>query len=370
MDSPEASLLAAENQYLREQIKILQSEMDARISAADQAANRLRAFLWELIDTLPERIYVKDAARRFLLVNKTMAEAWDLAAEEFIGKTNDDIHINPELAAMLDATDGVVLESLTELVLPDMMMEDHHGQKKWLSRIKRPIRSLDGQSWNVLGITTDITQIKEHEIALLNAQTELQQQYRQLQQAWRQTIDVLSSTTEAKDPYTAGHQRRVAKLSAAIGKELGFDEEMQTILLLAGAIHDIGKINIPGEILSKPGRLNPIERRLIETHSTAGYDILKSLQLPWPLAQIVFQHHERMDGSGYPQRLNGSDILPEARVIMVADVVESMMSHRPYRMALGQTAALGEISAGRGTRDVEQVVEACQILFDEKRFEF
>ena len=344
--------------------------MDARISAADQAANRLRAFLWELIDTLPERIYVKDATRRFLLVNKTMAEAWGLPAEDFVGKTNDDIHINLELAKMLDATDGVVLESLTELVLPDMMMENLQGQKRWFSRIKRPIRSLDGQSWNVLGITTDITQIKENELALLNAQTELQRQYHQLQQAWRQTIDVLSSTTEAKDPYTAGHQRRVAKLSAAIGKEMGFNEDLQMILLLAGAIHDIGKINIPGEILSKPGRLNLIERRLIETHSTAGYDILKSLQLPWPLARIIYQHHERMDGSGYPQHLHGADILPEARVIMVADVVESMMSHRPYRKALGQTAALDEISDGRGTRYDEQVVAACLTLFTEQRFEF
>jgi putative nucleotidyltransferase with HDIG domain len=221
-----------------------------------------------------------------------------------------------------------------------------------------------------LGITTDITQIKEHEIALLEAQTELQQQYQQLQQAWRQTIDVLSSTTEAKDPYTAGHQRRVAKLSVAIGNEMGLDEETQTILLLAGAIHDIGKINIPGEILSKPGKLNPIERRLIETHSTAGYDILKSLQLPWPIARIIYQHHERMDGSGYPQRLQGPDVLPEARVIMVADVVESMMSHRPYRMALGQEAALAEIRAGRGTRFDPQVVDACMALFDEQRFEF
>ncbi len=370
MNSPDASLLAAENETLREQLKLMQSEMDVRISAANQAANRLRGFLWELIDTLPERIYVKDAASRFLLVNKTMAEAWDVPAEEFIGKTNVDIHINPELAKMLDATDGVVLESLTEQVLPDLMMEDRRGQKKWLSRIKRPIRSLDGQTWNVLGITTDITKIKEHEIALIEAQTELQQQYRQLQQAWRQTIDVLSNTTEAKDPYTAGHQRRVAKLSAAIGGEMGLDEETQTLLQLAGAIHDIGKINIPGEILSKPGKLNPIERRLIETHSTAGYDILKSLQLPWPIARIIYQHHERMDGSGYPEHLRGADILPEARVIMVADVVESMMSHRPYRRALGQGAALAEIRAGRGTRYDAQVVDACLALFDEQRFEF
>ena len=181
---------------------------------------------------------------------------------------------------------------------------------------------------------------------------------------------MLSNTTEAKDPYTAGHQRRVAKLSVAIGKQLGLDEEVQTILALAGAIHDIGKINIPGEILSKPGKLNPIERRLIETHSSAGFEILKDLKLPWPIARIIYQHHERMDGSGYPQRLSGRDIILEARLIMVADVVESMMSHRPYRTALGQEAALAEIRAGSGTRYDPAVVDACTILFDEQQFSF
>ena len=356
MSSPETELLIAENQRLQEQLHWLRSEMVASVNAAEQAASRQREFLWSLIDTLPERIYVKDQAGRFLMVNKTMSEAWDVPVEEFIGKSNADIHQNPAVAKMLDETDGKVLESLQELVLPDTLLIDRYGQERWLSRTKRPIRSMDGRTWNVMGITSDITQIKQHEIALM--------------QAWRQTIEVLSNTTEAKDPYTAGHQRRVAKLSAAIGNEMGLGEETQTILSLAGAIHDIGKINIPGEILSKPGKLNPIERRLIETHSTAGYEILKTIQLPWPIARIIYQHHERMDGTGYPERVQGPEILPEARVIMVADVVESMMSHRPYRMALGQSAALAEIVAGRGTRYDPQVVDACAKLFEEQRFAF
>lgn len=356
MSSPETELLIAENKRLQEQLHWLRSEMATSVNAAEQAASRQREFLWSLIDTLPERIYVKDQAGRFLMVNKTMSEAWGVPVEEFIGKSNADIHQNPAVAKLLDETDGKVLESLQELVLPDTPLIDRDGQERWLSRTKRPIRSMDGRTWNVLGITSDITQIKQHEIALM--------------QAWRQTIEVLSNTTEAKDPYTAGHQRRVAKLSAAIGNELGLGEETQTILSLAGAIHDIGKINIPGEILSKPGKLNPIERRLIETHSTAGYEILKTIQLPWPIARIIYQHHERMDGTGYPERVQGSDILPEARVIMVADVVESMMSHRPYRMALGQTEAIAEIVAGRGTRYDSQVVDACAKLFEEKRFAF
>ena len=352
----EADQLIAENKRLQEQLEQVRSELANRIGATERASARQREFLWGLLDALPERIYVKDEAGRFLLVNKAMSEAWGVPIEEFVGKTNADIHFDPLLAKCLDETDAQVLSTLDEVVMPDALLVDRQGKELWLSRTKRPIRSLDGQGWNVLGITADITQIKRHELALM--------------QAWRQTIEVLSNTTEAKDPYTAGHQRRVAQLPAAIGRQLGLNEEAQTILSLAGAIHDIGKINIPGEILSKPGKLNPIERRLIETHSTAGYEILKNLVLPWPLARIIYQHHERLDGSGYPQRLSGEAIMMEARVIMVADVVESMMSHRPYRMALGQEAALAEIRDGSGTRYDPAVVDACVALFVDHRFVF
>ena len=356
MNSPDVDLLIAENKSLQEQLELVRSELTKRIAAAERASARQREFLWGLLDALPERIYVKDEAGRFLLVNKAMSEAWGIPIEEFVGKTNVDIHFDQAMVKQLGETDVRVLESLQEVVMSDAMMVDRQGKEVWLSRTKRPIRSLDGQGWNVLGITSDITQIKQHELALM--------------QAWRQTIEVLSNTTEAKDPYTAGHQRRVAQLSAAIGRQLGLDDEVQSILSLAGAIHDIGKINIPGEILSKPGKLNLIERRLIETHSTAGYEILKNLILPWPLAKIIYQHHERLDGSGYSQRLSGEAIMLEARVIMVADVVESMMSHRPYRMALGQDAALAEIQGGKGTRYDRLVVDACVALFVDQQFAF
>jgi PAS domain S-box-containing protein len=356
MNLPDVDLLIAENKSLQEQLELVRSELTKRIAASERASARQREFLWGLLDALPERIYVKDEAGRFLLVNKAMSEAWGIPIEEFVGKTNVDIFFDQAMMRQLDETDAQVLESLQEVVMSDAMMLDRQGKEVWLSRTKRPIRSLDGQGWNVLGITSDISQIKQHELALM--------------QAWRQTIEVLSNTTEAKDPYTAGHQRRVAQLSAAIGRQLGLDDETQSILSLAGAIHDIGKINIPGEILSKPGKLNLIERRLIETHSTAGYEILKNLILPWPIARIIYQHHERLDGSGYPQRLSGEAIMLEARVIMVADVVESMMSHRPYRMALGQHAALAEIQNGSGMRYDPAVVGACVALFVDQQFAF
>jgi len=202
------------------------------------------------------------------------------------------------------------------------------------------------------------------------AEKELQQSYRKLQEILEGTINALSSTVEMRDPYTAGHQRRVTHLACTIAKEMGMSEERINTLSLAARIHDLGKINVPAEILSKPGRLSKIEFAMIENHAQVGYDILKEIDFPWPIARMVFQHHERMDGSGYPQRLKSDDILPEARILVVADVVEAMSSHRPYRPALGIDKALEEISQNRGVRYDSGVVDVCLKLFAEKRFEF
>jgi len=175
---------------------------------------------------------------------------------------------------------------------------------------------------------------------------------------------------EARDPYTAGHQRRVSELAAAIALEMGLPEEQVNGIHLAAMIHDVGKIHIPAEILSKPGKLNDIEFMLVKTHPQSGYDILKGVKFPWPIADIILQHHERMDGSGYPQGLKDGEILLESRIMAVADVVEAMSSHRPYRPALGIMAALSEIDRGRRSVYDPEVVDACLRLFVEKRFAF
>ena len=180
----------------------------------------------------------------------------------------------------------------------------------------------------------------------------------------------MALTIETRDPYTAGHQRRVADLARAIAKERGFPRDKITGIRMAGVLHDIGKIAIPSGILSKPGRLNGTESDLIKNHSKVGYDILKPIKFPWPVAKIVLQHHERMDGSGYPQGLSGEDILPEARILGVADVVEAMASHRPYRPAFGINKALEEISNNRGKLYDAEVVDACLKLFKDKGFKF
>jgi putative nucleotidyltransferase with HDIG domain len=177
-------------------------------------------------------------------------------------------------------------------------------------------------------------------------------------------------TTENRDPYTAGHQRRVADLAFHIGRELGLPEEQVQGLKLAGLIHDIGKISIPLEILNKPGKLSEAEFTLIQGHSQVGYDILKDIDFGWPIAKIILQHHERVNGSGYPGRIGNGDILLESKIISVADVVEAMASDRPYRPALGIDAALAEVNQKKGQLYDSQIVDICNKLFREKGYKF
>jgi HD-GYP domain-containing protein (c-di-GMP phosphodiesterase class II) len=195
-----------------------------------------------------------------------------------------------------------------------------------------------------------------------------------LDQRWRAsleaTIGAIASTVEMRDPYTAGHQQRVAKLAVAIANDLHLSDEQIEGLYLAGIVHDVGKIDIPAEILSKPGKLSKLQYQLIQAHAEAGYEIVKGVDFPWPIAEMVRQHHERLDGSGYPRGLSADSILPEAKILAVADVVEAMMSHRPYRASLGIEAALAEIAAGTGRLYDPAAVEACVALFREKQVQF
>jgi len=189
-----------------------------------------------------------------------------------------------------------------------------------------------------------------------------------LQEALDGIIRVVAHTVESRDPYTAGHQRRVAYLACAVAQGLGFPEDQIKGIRMAGTIHDIGKISVPSEILSKPGRLSDIEFDLVKSHPEVGYNILKDVEFPWPVAEITYQHHERMDGTGYPRRLRGEDILPEARIVADADVVEAMASHRPYRPALGIDAALEEISKNRGKSYDADAAGACLEVFRKGEF--
>jgi PAS domain S-box-containing protein/putative nucleotidyltransferase with HDIG domain len=206
------------------------------------------------------------------------------------------------------------------------------------------------------GIINLRTRIVQHQHAII------------LQQSLVQSIETIANTVEARDPYTAGHQQRVAALALAIAQEMGLPEDQIKGVHLAAIIHDLGKIHVPAEILSKPGKLTALEYELIKTHPQDGYDILKNVDFPWPIADIILQHHERLDGSGYPQGLKGDDILLEAKIIAVADVMEAISSHRPYRAARGIDAALDEIRKNRGILYDPSVVDACLIIFEENKF--
>jgi len=202
------------------------------------------------------------------------------------------------------------------------------------------------------------------------AEKGLEDSMAKLRQALGAVIKVLESAVEIKDPYTAGHQRRVADLARRIAKEIGLSKDRIDGIRIAGIIHDVGKMHVPAEILSKPDRLSEIEFNLIKTHPQVGFDILKVIEFPWPVADIVLQHHERMDGSGYPNNLSNENILLEARILAVADVVEAMASHRPYRPAIGIQSALEEISRNRGILYDPEVVDVCLKLFKEKEYKF
>lgn len=213
------------------------------------------------------------------------------------------------------------------------------------------------------GFFRDITERKQTE-------QKLQQSYKKLQKTMEDAIYTIGKIVETRDPYTAGHQKNVSQLATFIAQEMKLPQDRIEGVRIASLIHDIGKIAIPAEILSEPSRLTEIEYNLIQAHSQTGYDILKSIEFPWPVAEIVLQHHEKIDGSGYPNKLKGDEIILEAKIIGVADVVDAMSSHRPYRPALGIDKALEEISQNKGILYAPEVVDACIKLFKEKGFKF
>lgn len=198
----------------------------------------------------------------------------------------------------------------------------------------------------------DVTEQRKARDRLLASQEELRM-------SLIATIGVIVKAVEMRDPYTSGHQHRVSCLARAIAQELGLGHEHVEWIRLGAAIHDIGKLQVPAEILSKPGRISAMEYELIKGHAVAGYEVLKDVKFPWPIADIAYQHHERLDGSGYPRGLKGDEICLEARIVGVADVLEAMSSHRPYRPAIGVEGALDELIAKRGMNYDPDVVDAC-----------
>ncbi|MGB9721698.1 MAG: PAS domain S-box protein [bacterium] len=233
----------------------------------------------------------------------------------------------------------------------------------WAETTFKFLRDKEGKPTGILGVARDVSDT-------YYAHQELRKSYEQLDRLLEGAVTALASAVEKRDPYTAGHQRRVAELTCAIAKELGVSKDMIDYLRIAALLHDVGKIYVPAEILAKPAKLTPAEFEIIKTHCQVGYEILLPVNFPWPIAQIVLQHHEKNDGSGYPNGLKGNEIMIEAKILSVADIVEAMMSHRPYREALGLDQALGDISKGKGILFDVDIVDICVKLFREKEFRF
>ncbi|MGB8953386.1 MAG: HD domain-containing phosphohydrolase [Candidatus Aminicenantales bacterium] len=245
----------------------------------------------------------------------------------------------------------------------EIRLRRKNGAPFWAAISARAIRQPDETLISYEGILEDIT---VHKIA----EKTLKQSLERLRKATGTIIDVMVLAVEARDPYTSGHQRRVADLARAIATEIQLSNNQIDGIRIAGVVHDMGKISIPTEILTTPRKLTDAEYNLVKTHSQIGHDLIKDVEFPWPIAQMILQHHERIDGSGYPKGLKGDAILMEAKILAVADVVEAISSHRPYRPALGIEKALEEISQNRGILYDSAIVDACLRLFQEKGFKF
>jgi PAS domain S-box-containing protein/putative nucleotidyltransferase with HDIG domain len=233
----------------------------------------------------------------------------------------------------------------------------------WLEVYSFPWRNPQGKIIGVINYLRDITY-------RLQIEEEREDSLKKVQQTLDGTVAALASLSEKRDPYTAGHQKRVAQLACAIAHELRLPSNIIEGLKVIGSLHDIGKMTIPAELLCKPHQLNEYEFNIIKVHPQNAFDILKDIEFPWPVAQAVFQHHERLNGSGYPLGASGKDIILEARILAVADVTEAITSHRPYRPALGLEMALEEISTNSGFLYDQAIVEACLALFKKRSFEF
>lgn len=310
-----------------------------------------------ILDSLSEFVAYYDSKLKVLWVNRAVSEVVGEPASRLIGLTWEQIWQKLNVETGIHPVKTVVQTG------------KYH---------KKEVTSKDGRSWfirayPVKNLEDDIVGIVE--VALDISQRKSAEQQRRLNLArtrriLEETVEALAATSERRDPYTAGHQRRVSQLACAIARELGFSYDRVEGVRMAANIHDVGKVYVPAEILSKPTTLTRLEFSIIQTHPQIGYDILKDIEFPWPIAKIVLQHHEKLNGLGYPNGLASKDILIESKILTVSDVVEAMASHRPYRASLGIDAALDEIQGKKGDFYDQEIVEICLNLFNRKKFHF
>ncbi|OGP68914.1 MAG: hypothetical protein A2031_05855 [Deltaproteobacteria bacterium RBG_19FT_COMBO_43_11] len=314
-----------------------------------------------LVENAQEGIFQSTAEGQHIAVNQAFANILGYESPEEVITTITDIshqiYVHPDertkILQIIEKEDSIKGYE-TEFYRKD-------GSKIWVSINMHAVRDDQGHLLYYQGIDQDITDKKKMEL-------ERQENIERLRKSLGATINAMAVTVETRDPYTAGHQRRVADLARSIAMELNLGRELIDGVRMASMIHDIGKISIPSEILTKPTKLTDLEFNLIKTHPESGYNILKDIEFPWPIARIVLEHHERINGSGYPSGLKGEQILLGSRILAIADVVEAISSHRPYRASKGIEAALDEISINKGILYEPDIVDACLRLFREKNY--
>jgi PAS domain S-box-containing protein/putative nucleotidyltransferase with HDIG domain len=336
-------------------ISIANATSFQRIRASEE---RFRA----LSENAPDIVYTLDVRGSISYVNPSWERILGYRTEEAIGRPLLNF-LRKADAKMLVRAFQKIVDGRQRIVNLYGIILHRDGSERLFNMSGVPNMDAEGHVIGVVGTFKDVTDLTKSEL-------ELQVSYQKLKSVMSSTIDTISIIVESRDPYTAGHQRRVADLAVSIAAELGFPEEKKDLIRMGSLIHDIGKIYIPAEILTRPVQLNNIEFSMMQAHTTVGYNILKKVDFIPSVVNMVYQHHERMDGSGYPKGIPGDQILMESRIIAVADTVEAMASHRPYRPSLGITAALDEIRLYRGSRYDAEVVDACLRLFEEKGFEF
>ncbi len=328
---------------------------------ADRALQDSEERYRELVENASDVIYTHDLEGHFTSSNPAGSRVYGYTMQEILQLNIAQI-VDPEYLPVAQENIRRKVEGLEETGPYELLTHRKDGEPAWVEVSTRLV-SKDGLPVEIEGIARDITERKL-------AEQERERSLSRLRRTLEQTVYALAAAVEMRDPYTAGHQRRVADLATAIADEMNLPEDRSRGVRMAGLIHDVGKIHIPAEILSKPTRLTEAEWSMIKTHPQVGYDILKDIEFPWPVARIVLQHHERVNSSGYPQGLSDKEILLEARILGVADVVEAMASHRPYRPAHAVQEALGEIRENRGILYDPEAVDACLEVIGKKILEF
>jgi PAS domain S-box-containing protein/putative nucleotidyltransferase with HDIG domain len=340
------------------QMAVYRFDMERKLKEREQ-------WLTTILKSISDAVIVTDQEGKITFMNPVAETLTAYAQDEALGKNVFEIY------RIIDDKN---------LGTTDQLIQDRIKSEMFIQRANQLLVS---KSNDIVPVDTVQTNLIDHKESIsgsvvvirditkkLEAEAKTLESLEKLRMAMGGIIQAMAYTVEKRDPYTAGHQRRVADLARAIATEMKLPDDQVDGIRLAGVVHDVGKIAIPSEILSKPGSLTELEYNLVKKHPEVGYDILKNIDFPWPIAEIVFQHHERLDGSGYPQGKRGDQILLEAKILSVADVMEAMASHRPYRAALGIEKAMEELDGNKGALYDAAVVGICLDLFKKKKYEF